>query len=293
MLVAQNEDFPSLHDRLQEVVSGPKLVPELPDGIDRRIDGPLEISLGVPNHVGDLRKGCLAYHDQVEIAALALFSPRHRAMDEGNRNAAAQGVERPANARRPAEGLRDNAAQLLEDRAGRIGLKVDMTPTILAADDAGGSEEFHLTLHLTHSQAGEFHDLAQIEGFIRMGIQKSEDALSSPGEERHGERISQKGSARTHNAYKCTMNEYYCTSYRCVCAKGITLSELVRAAIDERYEQALSTERPLDVAAILARLDAEYPIAAKDLAPRGHDVHERRQAARAIRKVLCKRRRRR
>jgi hypothetical protein len=73
--------------------------------------------------------------------------------------------------------------------------------------------------------------------------------------------------------------------------KGITLSDLVRAAIDESYEQALSAERPLDVTAILARLDAEYPITAKDPAPRRYDVHDRRQAAGAIRKLLQGKRR--
>jgi len=72
--------------------------------------------------------------------------------------------------------------------------------------------------------------------------------------------------------------------------KGIALSDLIRTAIDERYEQALSSRRPRDVRAILARLDAEYPITAKDLRPLRYDVHDRRQAAAAIRKRLDRRR---
>lgn len=72
--------------------------------------------------------------------------------------------------------------------------------------------------------------------------------------------------------------------------KGIALSDLVRTAIDERYERALSSREPRDVRAMFARLDAEYPITAKDLPPLKYDVHDRRQAAAALRKRLDRRR---
>jgi hypothetical protein len=72
--------------------------------------------------------------------------------------------------------------------------------------------------------------------------------------------------------------------------KGISLSDLVRAAIDERYERALSSRGPRDVRAILTRLDAEYPISARDLGPLKYDVHDRRQAAAAIQKRLVRKR---
>src|SRR4030095_3940318 len=71
---------------------------------------------------------------------------------------------------------------------------------------------------------------------------------------------------------------------------GIALSDLVRTAIDERYELALSSRGPRDVRAIFARLDAEYPITAKDLPPLKYNVHDRRQAAAEIRKRLNRRR---
>jgi len=71
--------------------------------------------------------------------------------------------------------------------------------------------------------------------------------------------------------------------------KGIMLSELVRTAIDERYRRALAAREPRDVRAILARLDAEHPITARDLPLRRHDVHDRRQAAAAIKKRLDRR----
>lgn len=71
--------------------------------------------------------------------------------------------------------------------------------------------------------------------------------------------------------------------------KGIALSDLVRTAIDERYEKYLSSHGPRDVPAIFARLDAEYPISAKDLPPLRYDVHDRRQATAAIRNRLDRR----
>ena len=72
--------------------------------------------------------------------------------------------------------------------------------------------------------------------------------------------------------------------------KGIALSDLIRTAIDERYEQDLASRGPRDVRAIFARLDAKYPITAKDLPPLKYDVHDRQQAAAAIRKRLDRRR---
>ena len=68
--------------------------------------------------------------------------------------------------------------------------------------------------------------------------------------------------------------------------QGIALSTILRTAIDSRYEQALASRGPRDVRAMFERLDAEYPITAKDLPPRKYDVHDRRQAAAAIRKRL-------
>ena len=73
-------------------------------------------------------------------------------------------------------------------------------------------------------------------------------------------------------------------------ARGIALSDLVRSAIDERYKQDLSSRGPRDLRAIFTRLDAEYPITTKDLPPRKYDVHDRQQAAAAVRKRLYRRR---
>ena len=70
--------------------------------------------------------------------------------------------------------------------------------------------------------------------------------------------------------------------------KGIAISDVVRTAIDERYRQAFRSRGPRDVRALLERLDAEFPIDERELPPRRYDVHDRRQAAAAIRKRLSR-----
>jgi hypothetical protein len=63
--------------------------------------------------------------------------------------------------------------------------------------------------------------------------------------------------------------------------RGIRLSDLVRDAIDERFEQQRRTRTRRDVGAILAAIFEEHPDPAR-LPPRGYDVHDRRQAQTAI-----------
>lgn len=74
--------------------------------------------------------------------------------------------------------------------------------------------------------------------------------------------------------------------------RGVSLSDLVRAAIDERYEQTHAPLAARDVRAIFARLDAEHPLTEVTLPPRGYDVHDRRQAAAAIASHMRDRKRR-
>jgi hypothetical protein len=69
---------------------------------------------------------------------------------------------------------------------------------------------------------------------------------------------------------------------RALRASGITVSDLLREAIDRRYEQVLGSRKGLDVAAIMRRIFAENPDP-PDLAPRGYDVHDRRAARRVVR----------
>jgi hypothetical protein len=61
---------------------------------------------------------------------------------------------------------------------------------------------------------------------------------------------------------------------------GIALSDVVREAIDERYEK-LRTTSSKDVGGLVRRLFDEHPDP-PDLPPRDYDVHDRKSARTAI-----------
>jgi hypothetical protein len=71
--------------------------------------------------------------------------------------------------------------------------------------------------------------------------------------------------------------------------RGVTLSELVREAIDARFEQVAAARTAAGGRAIVARLLDEWPDP-PDLAPRAYDVHDGRQAREAIRRAVRRRR---
>ena len=67
-------------------------------------------------------------------------------------------------------------------------------------------------------------------------------------------------------------------------SSGVAISDLLREAIDHRYEQAVRS-KGRDVAAIMRRVFEEYPDP-PGLPPRGYDVHDRAAARRAVRRRL-------
>jgi hypothetical protein len=66
---------------------------------------------------------------------------------------------------------------------------------------------------------------------------------------------------------------------------GITLSDVLRQAIDERFEALHQRERDIDVAAVVRSILERHPDPA-DLPPRDYDVHDPRAARAAIRSRL-------
>ena len=73
-------------------------------------------------------------------------------------------------------------------------------------------------------------------------------------------------------------------------AKGITLSDLVRDAIDRQYEQLVKSGDRRDIDAIMTEIYERYPDPS-GLHPRDYDVHDRRAARRAILRKLRRKRR--
>jgi hypothetical protein len=70
---------------------------------------------------------------------------------------------------------------------------------------------------------------------------------------------------------------------------GLVFSDVVRDAIDQRFDELRSRTARRDVTAILARVFDQYPDP-PGLPARSYDVHDRRSASRAIRRKLRRRR---
>ncbi len=68
-------------------------------------------------------------------------------------------------------------------------------------------------------------------------------------------------------------------------AKGITLSDLVRDAIDRVYESQIESFKPKDIQAIMGQIYREFPDP-PGLPPRDYDVHDRHESRAAISRKL-------
>ena len=62
---------------------------------------------------------------------------------------------------------------------------------------------------------------------------------------------------------------------------GVALSDLVRKAIDERFEELAESGTARNLKAVMERIFEQYPDP-PDLPPRGYNVHDRDEARRAI-----------
>ena len=71
---------------------------------------------------------------------------------------------------------------------------------------------------------------------------------------------------------------------------GIAVSDIVREAIDERFQQLPAKQQPRDVVAILRRIYEQYPVQPGER-PLPYDVNDRHAARRAILRKLRRPRR--
>ncbi len=73
-------------------------------------------------------------------------------------------------------------------------------------------------------------------------------------------------------------------------ARGITLSDLVRDAIDRQYEQIVKSGDRRDIDAIMTEIYQRHPDP-RGLPPRNYHVHDRRAARKAVLRKLGRKRR--
>lgn len=70
--------------------------------------------------------------------------------------------------------------------------------------------------------------------------------------------------------------------------QGFALSDVIREAIDDRFEQLNHARTVRDVREIIQHIFQEHPDPA-DLPPRAYNVHDRKAAQTAIRRSLSRR----
>ena len=71
-------------------------------------------------------------------------------------------------------------------------------------------------------------------------------------------------------------------------SRGVTLSDLVREAIDERFEQMNARRTRADIVAVIKDIFEQSPDP-PDLPPRTYNIHDRKEARDAILRKLRRR----
>jgi len=85
------------------------------------------------------------------------------------------------------------------------------------------------------------------------------------------------------------LDEQYLRKAAKLRAEGVALSDLVREAIDLKYDQVIRCRNTADPGAVVARIFDQWPDP-PDLPPRESDPHDRAQARAAIIRNLRSRR---
>jgi hypothetical protein len=85
------------------------------------------------------------------------------------------------------------------------------------------------------------------------------------------------------------LDEEYVRKVRALRREGVVLSDLVREAIDIRYDALVRAEAPLDAGTLITEIFEAHPDPA-DLPPRDYDVADARAGRAAIRQKLGGRR---
>jgi hypothetical protein len=156
---------------------------EFGHGIDGRIDFATGPRLRFGQGIRDLLEGRVADDQEVEIAGASQLAPRGRSEHEGNADPVAQRRQCLAEELHDTCGLEDERLQLGEDRRVAIGLEVDLPSLDGPPQQPAAGQRSELTLYGPLGGARLTHDLAQVEGFIRVPQQPRQHSSARLPEE--------------------------------------------------------------------------------------------------------------
>lgn len=187
MLASDEEDFPVRHHALEERLAGRELGLEFGRWIEVGIDFPPQSLPRRRERLHDFGEEGLPHDHKVEIAPGALIAARDRAVHEGGGDPPGERLERRAQHVGDPGGLLQHVAQIVEDRAGRIRLELDLVADRLADEDPGVGEQIQLAQQRARGLARQARDLAHVQRKLRMQQEQREHVAAVSAEEKRGE----------------------------------------------------------------------------------------------------------
>lgn len=175
-------------------------------GVDGWIDLATQHLLGRANRVHDLGQSDLAHDAEIHVATVPYLTPGNRAVNERDANPVGEwGQGLPQDISKPCS-LENDASQLCEYGAARVGLEIDVSAPSGAAYDPGLHQALQVSLDGPLPGARRPGHLPQVERLVRMAEQQREHSSTSLAEE--GRRKCVPRHMRPHNGDNCTRIEY-------------------------------------------------------------------------------------
>ena len=151
-------------------------------------------------------EGRLADHQHIDIALGPLPAAGDRSINEGNGNPLRQWGQSAAENIGRAHRFGEKA--LISSKTSRAGLEVDLVAANGGAGKPGLGELLQFALDRSHSAAGEWHDLPQIELLVGMSEKQREHRTVG---------LAEKCSAKETLIGDCNHNWFNCTILWCDC----------------------------------------------------------------------------
>lgn len=126
------------------------------------------------------------------------------AVDEGRGESFGEGSESGTQDVREAEGLRDDATELVVNGGIAVGLVMLLVADTCDREQARGGEPGELTLNGSDADAGVADDLVGVEGAVGAAEEQAEDALLGAGEEGVREGVVRR--SQSHNGNDSTQD---------------------------------------------------------------------------------------
>ncbi len=183
-----------------------QLRPKFAHRINRRIDFSAQLFPGATQPRDNLIKCRVANDHQIDVALSSIPLGGNGTINEGDFDTIFQRRQRLAQDVTHAGRLQQQSPEFGKHRTLAIRLIEDQIAHGFSNDQPRVAKLPHFSLHSAVSRPGLANQLAEIEGFVRVPVEKRQDCRPSLAEQTL--RYGFGGSACTHNRYKCTYDGF-------------------------------------------------------------------------------------